>query len=87
MCNCFSTPRNLLNCLSSLCLWNLCGKGGGCLNCWLASGGAKLCLFSLLKVVAIVVQILLNSQVHEFIVVEINGDECRSHEEVNFNCA
>ena len=30
-------------------------------------------------------QILLNSQVHESIVEYINGDECRSHQEVNFN--
>ena len=33
-----------------------------------------------------VVQILLNLQVHESIIEYINGDECRSHEEVDFNC-
>ena len=32
-----------------------------------------------------VVQILLNSQVHESIIEQINSDKCRSHEEVNFN--
>ena len=34
----------------------------------------------------VVVQILLNSQVHKSIVEYINGDECRSHEELDFNC-
>ena len=38
--------------------------------------------FSILNVV----QILLNSQAHESIVEYINDDECRSHEEVDFNC-
>ena len=32
-----------------------------------------------------VVVVLLNSQVHESIVEQINGDECRSHKEVDFN--
>ena len=33
----------------------------------------------------VVVQILMYSQAHESIVVQINGDECRSHEYVDFN--
>ena len=37
------------------------------------------------KIYTTVVQILMYSQVHESIIVQINGDECRSHEEVDFN--
>ena len=37
--------------------------------------------------VVIVVQILLNSQVHESIVEQINGDEYRSYKKMDFNYA
>ena len=32
ICNRFNISKNLLNCLSCFCFWNLCGKGGGCIN-------------------------------------------------------
>ena len=32
ICNCIKISKNLLNCLSYFCFWNLCGNGGGCVN-------------------------------------------------------